>query len=255
LNLRINFIIEVLTHSAATTMSETIMNNEPTFTLFSQLPIELRLKIWHHALPLFSRVLELKPVHWNDTTFPETVPWNFRELPIWNISISTSPILLQVNAEARYELLPRYFNFLSSAVAPSPSCQIPGDVSFCPEADTLYINLKASQKMCRSPMRGLLEEVFGEKSQKVKKRLRTLAGSERFWVNWGSEECVKVMGEFENLVQVIMVVSLKDTREGNVNMGTLDRLFDAIEVEKRGKQRPRMSMCTAARLEFENGYE
>jgi len=134
-------------------------------------------------------------------------------------------------------------------VAPSPGCPNPGDVSFCPEADTLYVNLKASQKICRSPMRGLLEEVFGEKSKNVRRRLRTLAGSERFWVNWGSEQCVRVMGEFESLEEVIMVVSSKDMREGSVDMGALDRLFDVIEVETWGKQRPRKSMCTAGGLE------
>jgi len=31
-----------------------------TFTLFPQLPTELRLKIWHRALHLFPRVVEVK---------------------------------------------------------------------------------------------------------------------------------------------------------------------------------------------------
>ncbi|CAD6444504.1 94a0fa6d-f3a2-4f05-b335-dfe5e47266f9-CDS [Sclerotinia trifoliorum] len=111
-----------------------------TFDIFPDLPLEIRLKIWRHTPHLFPRIIEVRPY------LSPTKAWD----PLTtkhHVRATTPLILLQINREARRELLP-FYTRLSSDVrlnlildADSASVGLhekPPWVNFA--VDTLYFN-------------------------------------------------------------------------------------------------------------------
>jgi len=151
--------------------------------------------------------------------------------------------------------LPLYLNFQAKGVAPSFSSPNPHDVPFCPYTDTLFVNVKDSQKIYDGTDE-LWEEVFGGKGKDVKKSLRKLAGSRRFWED-GSADLVT---DFASLEESILVVSSKTLRTAiKHGMGTcyrddggmlcLDTLYGTASGKSPGQRGIEMRVCVAADLE------
>ena len=140
-----------------------------TFTPFPLLPTELRLKIWNHAYHFFPRVIEVRPQILN-----KDIPIEHRQ---WDSMASTIIPLLQVNREARFELLPRYF----APFSPQRVCPYyPTSLLINFEIDILYFRVSIESHM---PKERLLEHVFEAAETKVKDNLRSLAGNSTFWRN------------------------------------------------------------------------
>lgn len=161
-----------------------------------------------------------------------------------------------MNREARYELLPFHFAFQLSGVG----CP---HALFCPTVDTLYINAKETQKIC-GVSDALWEETFGPGAKDVKRNLKRLAGSRRFWED-GSED---LLSEFPDLEEAVLVVSSQALRivmeegigyvmkigDGEGGMLCLDDLCgDETESGQNDKgemgRKIEMRVCAAADLE------
>jgi hypothetical protein len=80
--------------------NSTADKSDPTFTCFSKLPIELRLKIWKEALP-GPRVIKLK--------FSDSDPWEEEDESDSRIcAIAKTPAILGANHESR-QVAPRFY--------------------------------------------------------------------------------------------------------------------------------------------------
>jgi hypothetical protein len=138
-----------------------------TFTLFPQLPPELRLKIWNDALHFFPRIIEVTPQHLN----PDAAV----QYKKWNAMASTIPTLLQVNREARYELLPQYpAPFACPTLGPYSSASLLLNYKL----DTVYFRIDLMTEVSRERF---FEHIFGDAESEVRSNLKSLAGNDRFW--------------------------------------------------------------------------
>jgi hypothetical protein len=139
------------------------------FTIFPLLPPEMRLKIWNHAFYFFPRVVEVRP-----QILDHDIPIEHRK---WDAMASTILTLLQVNSEARYEMLPRYS-------APFPSRKFRPyygtSLLISYEIDTLYFRMSF---MSYVPRKTLFQHVFEDAEVEVKNNLRCMAGNDKFWRN------------------------------------------------------------------------
>lgn len=137
------------------------------FRLFPLLPPELRLKIWNHAFHFFPRVVEVRSQILNDD-----IPIEHRK---WDAMASTILTLLQVNSEARYELLPRYSTpFPSRKIRPYYGASLL--INY--EIDIIYFRMSF---MSHVPQKMLFQHVFEHAEVEVKNNLRCLAGNDKFW--------------------------------------------------------------------------
>jgi hypothetical protein len=140
-----------------------------TFTLFSQLPHKLRSKIWHHALPLFSRIIELRHVRSKDELHNHASPR-------WIVFPTSKPTLLSINQESRQILLPHYSSpFQSLRICPHLGIQ---SLLINYDVDTLFINIES-----RWPghLDVLFRDLVGSRFDEVQGNLKKLAGTEYFW--------------------------------------------------------------------------
>jgi hypothetical protein len=171
-----------------------------SFTLFPNLPTELRLKIWRHALPLFLRILEAKH-HPSSTTTQKS------RILVWNIKPTAKMILLSINRESRNELMRFY------ATPFNPDTVFPSNISclhFSYKIDTLFLDIT---DLCYLWPRiytftQLLESIFGASFPEAQRELRSLAGSEDFWdtiVLQKLESEGKVLENFVSLKENIVV--------------------------------------------------
>ncbi|KAI1496772.1 hypothetical protein F5X99DRAFT_399142 [Biscogniauxia marginata] len=81
-----------------------------TFTKFNELPPELRIKIWQHAMPEARTVIVKSPFTRNQQTpksLDEAIIQTRDNQKTWQ-STTQIPALLHVNSEARYEALKHY---------------------------------------------------------------------------------------------------------------------------------------------------
>ncbi|KAL5317405.1 hypothetical protein ACEPPN_014500 [Leptodophora sp. 'Broadleaf-Isolate-01'] len=141
------------------TTSQTSPTIPTTFTLYPNLPLELRFKIIHHAIPLFPRILQV--------TGNATVEHDYDVLPT---SITT---LLQIDYTIRKEVIRYYsapFTFTSISGRHVEGLRINWDI------DTLYIQ-SFGKNGWNDKLSSFWKELFGENVGQVKKDLRTLAGS------------------------------------------------------------------------------
>jgi hypothetical protein len=196
------FKLSTATSSGADRMLPSHLSNmAATFTLFARLPYKLRNKIWHHALPLFPRIIELRNVRSKDELHKNA-------LARWIAFPTLKPTLLSVNRESRQTLLPYY-------AAPFQALRI------CPrlgiesllinyEIDTLFINIGF-----RWPtfLDVLFRHLFGSTFAEVQDNLKRVAGTEHFWAPLLEEawqrrmrgNMTEFMIEFSSLEETIAV--------------------------------------------------
>jgi hypothetical protein len=176
---------------------------ETTFTVFPQLPLELRSKVWRFALLLFPRVIELKSIKPANGLDKNTRPW-------WIAYPTSKPILLSINRESRRILLP-YYSAPFQARRISPRIGIEGlIISYY--VDTLFINTEF-QSSRHSDV--LFRDLFGSYFSEVQDNLKRIACTETFWVKLVEEGYQKKIGakraglmeEFTNLEEAIVVVT------------------------------------------------
>ena len=140
-----------------------------TFTLFSQLPHKLRSKIWHHALPLFPRIIELRHVRSKDGLHNHAPPR-------WVVFPTSKPTLLCINQESRQILLPHYSSpFQSLRICTHLGIQ---SLLINYNVDILFINID-SRWPGHSDL--LFRNLFGSRFDEVQGNLKRLAGTEYFW--------------------------------------------------------------------------
>ncbi|KAG4437714.1 hypothetical protein IFR05_006797 [Cadophora sp. M221] len=128
-----------------------------TFTSFPKFPTEIRLRIWHHSLQLFGRVIEVDPGE--DQHSPGTP---FTRMP-FRISLSLQNTILPP-ADTRSN----YNNLL---------------VNF--SIDILYIKLKSVNvslpPLPRDRIKPLFKKLFSENADEVTGQLESLACNSAFW--------------------------------------------------------------------------
>jgi hypothetical protein len=148
------------------------------FKLFSNLPSELRLKIWTYALP--GRLVELCQAVQDDA------------MPFY--SPTTNPSLLSVNHESRTIALENY-------TLSFPNDTHPAQIYFNPSVDTLFF-----PAWCWLA----IDTAFGSTLQEeIKDKVRRVAIEELVWCDhWGGgvEDEVLEICEFKNLEEVVLVV-------------------------------------------------
>jgi len=176
------------------------------FVLFQFLPTELRLKIWNYACRFFPRIIEVRPQLLNNN-----IPVEYRQ---WDAITNATIPLLQVNREARYELLPRYSAPFSLLRICSP---YPASLLISYEIDTLYFRVSVESHM---PKEKLFEYVFDGAETEVKDNLRSLAGNSTFWKNVFPTRDVDPALEFlqferfTKLEEVIVVPTVEQLLDG-----------------------------------------
>jgi hypothetical protein len=185
------------------------------FTPFPRLPPELRLKIWNHAFHFFPRVIEVTSQHLN----PET-PVQDRK---WNAMASNILTLLQVNREARYELLPRYpAPFAPRNLDPYSSASLLLNY----ELDTVYFRIDLMTEVSREQF---FEHMFGNAESEVRSNLKSLAGNDRFWrimiptSNDSQRTGFREFDNFSKLEEVIVVGYLEQRLDDSNNLPRLER--------------------------------
>ena len=147
------------------------------FKLFSNLPFELRLKIWTYALS--GRIVELCRADQDNTPF---------------YSPTTNPSLLSVNHESRTIILENY-------ILSFPNGTHPAQIYFNPSVDTLFFPAWCWLAIDTPFGSALLEETKG--------KVRRVAIEELVWCDhWSGEieDEVLEICELKNLEEVILVV-------------------------------------------------
>jgi len=215
---------------------------DKTFTPFSRLSTELRLKIWRTTLPLFPRILEARPHKpWSESARrPRT--------PKWTITPTTTTPLLSINQEARNELKKYYAApFNPHNVFPTQGSTIDfrlhargfPDVEPYPEIDFLYFNYKVDILFIDTTdlyylwpeiytFSEIISSIFRAAYPDAQTELRRLAGSEDFWdtiVLQKNESEEKVLEEFVSTEENIMVF-------GKGVLGKNDKLVRFEDVEE-----------------------
>lgn len=155
LNNTLNYTMEHLT--SALSLPKTM--GSKSFTKFSALPPELRIKIWQHAMP-DARTIVVKSPFARQSEPPRSLDDAFsrpedEQVKTW-YSNTQIPTLLHVNGEARHEGLKHYS--LSLAVGDSlPRVYVDftrdtlffGDAELKPECSTLWASTKDMDKVQR----------------------------------------------------------------------------------------------------------
>lgn len=186
-----------------------------TFTPFPRLHLELRLMIWNLALHFFPRVIEVTSQHFNTDA-----PVQYRK---WNAMASTILTLLQVNREARYELLPRY---PAPFACPTLGPYSPASLLLNYELDTVYFRIDLMTKVSREQF---FAHVFGGAESEVRSNLKSLAGNDRFWrimIPTNNDSRRTGFCDFDNftkLEEVIVVGYLEQRLDDSNNLPRLER--------------------------------
>jgi hypothetical protein len=165
------------------------------FKYFPLLPLELQQLIWRYALPLFPRIVTVRPFV-RSQEMVESSSESISNVPKWVLTTSNIPTLLSINRESRQELL-RFYNI---SFDPISARSIVPNLKFSCLTDTLYVDLNHSLHT-QLPIPGILEEIFTPSSYiLLKKQLRNFAGSTRFWVAALATISVKALeSEFQNV--------------------------------------------------------
>jgi hypothetical protein len=190
-----------------------------TFIFFSLLPTELRLKVWNHACSLFPRVIEAAPQILN-SVYPE----QYRR---WRAMASTILTLLQVNHEARYELLPRYSApFSLRKLNPYH----PAFLLINHEIDTLYFRV-GEMSLFRREM--FFQDLFEDEGVDLRNNLQSLAGNEKFWhimipqALGNPNPCFRDFDNFTKLSKVVVVSYLEQRLDDSDGAPGLARLEES----------------------------
>ncbi|KAH9224745.1 hypothetical protein DL95DRAFT_400060 [Leptodontidium sp. 2 PMI_412] len=144
-----------------------------TFTGFPQLPIEIRLRIWHCTLQLFIRVIEVDP---GDNQHSPGTPLTVTLTP------DSPPTLLKINRECRSEFLHLYqIPFFHQWTQDSNYNKLLVNFS----SDILYLKLRSINvplsPLPRARIKPLFRKLFFNHADEVTGQLESLAGNNAFW--------------------------------------------------------------------------
>lgn len=188
-----------------------------SFTLFPNLPIELRRKIWFEALKLFPRIFEIQNQgHRSLGHIGQYIIINGEPslIPQWIVNVNLIPILAQVNKESRTEYLLYSYPFQSITSDNS----LP-NLRFCPSSDIFIVNTEHWKFDDESvTFKDMLATIFGDAAVTIKQKLRTLGGFGPFWHHWMMPNKLECLREFSSLKTTIHVMYGNETTGPN---GTL----------------------------------
>ncbi|PVH84951.1 hypothetical protein DL98DRAFT_527900 [Cadophora sp. DSE1049] len=192
-------------NATTTVQTKTIILTE--FTLYPKLPLEIRFKIIHYAIPHFPRILQVRG------------EWDV--VHRYNVVANTINPLLQLNHETRDEVMRCYsapFKFISK------SGRVVEDLKVNWDIDTLYMKSTGYfPPQFEFEFERLWAELFGANVTDIKANLRKLAGSASkgfwgtnieggflglFWIiarHLGKHSRFEVFDEFVNLEDVSVV--------------------------------------------------
>jgi hypothetical protein len=186
------------------------------FTLFPRLPPELRLRIWNQGFPFFPRVIEVTSQFLNsDISVPNRK---------WSAMASSILTLLQINHEARNELLPRYSAPFSLRNLDPYS---PAFLLINYEIDTIYFRVDVMAHISRDMF---FEHIFEAAEGEMRSNLTRLAGNDRFWrimipTNSGTRSAgFRGFDNFLKLEEVTVVGYLEQRLEKSNGLPRLGRL-------------------------------
>jgi len=162
--------------------------------------MELRLKIWHLAFPLFPRIIEVKRIVYRTGNFPKSWRESYQP-PHWIIMPDTFPTLLRVNRESRQELSSLYHMEFD----PIETRSLVPNLTFNPSVDTIFIHMRYKCRPLHLPR--VFEQIFGaDKVDTIKESLVHIAGNGRFWRPiCGQREWIDYITEFQALEQITFV--------------------------------------------------
>ena len=187
-----------------------------TFHSFPHLPTELRLKVWKNAFnSLPPRTIEIT----SQAPSLDT-PVQFRK---WIAMASNILTLLQVNREARYELLPRYSAPFNSQILSTHS---PTSLLVNFDIDIIYFRASVASPM---PRDRLFQTIFGAAEGEVTRSLKRLAGNATFWqymvpANYGNSSPFREFDGFAKLEEIIIVPTQEQRLDDPFGMPKLARL-------------------------------
>ena len=214
-----------------------------SFPQFPDIPPELRLKIWHHAIPLLARIIEVKSIAYNgDNSSPDFLSRVFSS-PNWKIVPNSPSTLLQINSESRVEILSLpSLSFNAAETRCSPNAQIN-----C-ATDTLFINL-TFEATNHHFVSSIFEEVFGLANiGSLKEELQHLAGNCAFWNGaLRFPQGIEFISGFKKLEEISLVdpkVWFSYWQKNFVG-------FEEFKSENEARQRLFMSMMDRLRETFE----
>jgi len=188
-----------------------------SFTIFQELPTELRWKVWRYALLLFPRIVEVRTI-WN----PLATYHPASQLSTWLIKPNVNANLLCIDRETREYLL----SFYTIQFNAGWTCSHGANFRFCPQTDTLFFNLRHVHPPSLS-CEDILEQVFdAQYVDMVKWQLQSLAGNNKFWLLVAKNQGMQILSELRNLEEMILTV--KSSRQG-VGRDRLIRFEDAIK--------------------------
>jgi hypothetical protein len=186
------------------------------FGYFPLLPPELRLLIWRYAIPLFPRIVTVRPTtHLIEPI--ERASQSTSNLAKWRITTSGVPPLLSINWESRQEFL-RYCNISFDPI--NTTSTVP-DLRFSYLTDTFYIDIDHTLQT-RVPISRIFEELFTPSSYIIlKKQLRRFAGSHWFWHSALATKSVKALDIFQKVDDWRLVANVVENVAETVNQGTV----------------------------------
>ena len=194
-----------------------------TFSIFSRLPTELRLRIWHFAFDFFPRVIELIPSEKPDCTV------RYRR---WEALASSTLTLLQVNREVRYEFLPQYSSpFNPRGIEPYH----PKSLLINYETDTIYVRVDIMSHAL--PPRLFWRDVCEGAEAEMKNKLKSLAGNDTFWnriLYTNSGDAQAGFREFEDFKKLQRVTVVGPLEQRLVSLNGSPRLERLEECPPRG---------------------
>jgi hypothetical protein len=124
------------------------------FKYFPLLPLELQQLVWRYALPLFPRIVTIRPFVRSEEPV-ESSSESISNVPKWVITTSNIPTLLSINRESRQELL-RFYNI---SFDPINAKSIVANLKFSCLTDTLYVDLNHPLQT-RLPIPGIFQLYF-----------------------------------------------------------------------------------------------
>ncbi|KUJ23492.1 uncharacterized protein LY89DRAFT_680236 [Mollisia scopiformis] len=155
----------------STDVQEVCASDDPLFEYFPDLPLELRQKIWKHAIPLFPRIVMFDL---SDSNRNRAMIYTPSTQDKWVVSVSSPATLLNVCHEAREEILQYYDTpLVDHGTTLRPSCiliNLEIDLLFFTSLDTF---VKANY---REGLYDCIQQIFGPTyGNKIREELRHLA--------------------------------------------------------------------------------
>ena len=205
-----------LSEATVSMSTDSTENSIVCFHHFPQLPLELRRKIFDHALPLFERIVEVEPIYHAIAAR--------KALQYVRIRVSSGPTLLQINHETREELVKHYSCPFSIEIGDVASLMINW------RFDKLFMNTRDQSQIYRfqpglhaqigvnADLFQPLAEIFSLDGYiEMQRNMRCLAGTCEGWIDTlqryhlTRQRCL-LFAEFTALEELLIIQPGKDDK-------------------------------------------